>query len=109
MSGINKVMLIGRLGADPEMKTISNGNAVTRFNLATSETWMDRNGEKQERTEWHRIVVWGKLAELCNHYLSKGRDHFGRYGSRHARAVGRHSSLHSWSSGGRSGIRPSRP
>ncbi len=69
-------MLIGRLGADPEMKTISNGNSVTRFNMATSESWMDRNGERQERTEWHRIVVWGKLGEICAKHLAKGRQAF---------------------------------
>ncbi len=76
MSGINKVMLIGRLGADPEMKTVSNGNNVTRFSLATSESWVDRNGEKQERTEWHRVVVWGRVAEICAKHLAKGRQCF---------------------------------
>lgn len=73
MSGINKVILIGRLGADPEVKTITSGNTVTRLSLATSENWVDKEGQKQERTEWHRVVVWGKLAELCGKYLSKGR------------------------------------
>jgi single-strand DNA-binding protein len=73
MSGINKVILIGRLGADPEVKTITGGNNVARLSLATSENWTDREGQKQERTEWHRVVVWGKLAELCGKYLSKGR------------------------------------
>ncbi|MGE4132439.1 MAG: single-stranded DNA-binding protein [Bdellovibrionales bacterium] len=73
MSGINKVILIGRLGADPEVKTITGGNNVARLSVATSENWTDREGQKQERTEWHRIVVWGKLAELCGKYLSKGR------------------------------------
>lgn len=73
MSGINKVMIIGRLGSDPEVKTISTGNTVTRLSIATSETWLDKEGQKQERTEWHRVVVWGKLAELCGKYLAKGR------------------------------------
>src|SRR5262245_15333085 len=73
MSGINKVILIGRLGADPELKTVTGGNNVARLSVATSENWTDREGQKQERTEWHRVVVWGKLAELCGKYLSKGR------------------------------------
>lgn len=73
MSGINKVILIGRLGADPEVKTVTGGNNVARLSLATSENWTDREGQRQERTEWHRIVVWGKLAELCGKYLTKGR------------------------------------
>ena len=71
---LNKVMIIGRLGADPEMKTLSSGNALTTFNVATSENWKDKDGQKQERTEWHRIVVWGKLAEICGKYLAKGRE-----------------------------------
>jgi single-strand DNA-binding protein len=70
---VNKVILVGRLGADPELKTLSSGNSVANFNLATSENWVDRDGQKQERTEWHRIVVWGKLAEICRQHLSKGR------------------------------------
>lgn len=73
MSGINKVILVGRLGADPEVKTVSGGNTVARLSLATSENWTDREGQRQERTEWHRVVVWGKLAELCGKYLNKGR------------------------------------
>lgn len=73
MSGVNKVIIIGRLGSDPEVKTISTGNTVTRLSIATSESWVDKDGQKQERTEWHRVVVWGKLAELCGKYLSKGR------------------------------------
>jgi len=73
MSGINKVIIIGRLGTDPEVKTVSGDNTVARLSVATSENWTDRNGQKQERTEWHRVVVWGKLAELCGRYLSKGR------------------------------------
>ncbi len=73
MSGVNKVIIIGRLGADPEMKAVGQGSTVTRLSVATSENWTDKNGQKQERTEWHRITVWGKLAEICGKYLSKGR------------------------------------
>lgn len=73
---INKVMLIGRLGQDPELKYTPSGSAVCNFSLATSESWTDKSGQKQERTEWHRVVVWGKLAELCNQYLAKGRQAF---------------------------------
>lgn len=70
---VNKVILLGRLGQDPELKYISSGSAVCNFSMATSEGWTDKNGQKQEKTEWHRIVVWGKLGELCNQYLTKGR------------------------------------
>ncbi|MEQ1723710.1 MAG: single-stranded DNA-binding protein [Pseudobdellovibrio sp.] len=73
MSGVNKVIIIGRLGQDPEMKAIGQGTTVTRLNVATSEAWTGKDGQKQERTEWHRIVVWGKLAEICGKYLAKGR------------------------------------
>lgn len=73
---VNKVILIGRLGNNPEMRSTGSGSSVANFNLATSENWTDKNGQKQERTEWHRIVVWGKLAELCGQYLSKGRQCF---------------------------------
>ena len=73
MSGVNKVIIIGRLGADPEMKAVGQGSTVTRLSVATSESWTDKNGQKQERTEWHRITVWGKLAEICGKYLQKGR------------------------------------
>lgn len=73
MAGINKVILVGRLGADPEMRYTNTGTAVGHFNLATSENWTDKNNQKQERTEWHRVVVWAKLAEICNQYLKKGR------------------------------------
>jgi single-strand DNA-binding protein len=72
-SGVNKVLLIGRLGNDPEVRYTTNGGAVANFNLATNESWTDKNGQKQERTEWHRVVIWGKMAELCGQYLSKGR------------------------------------
>ncbi|TVQ78136.1 MAG: single-stranded DNA-binding protein [Bradymonadales bacterium] len=73
MSGVNKVILVGRLGADPEIRFTGSGAAVANFNIATSENWTDKEGQKQERTEWHRIVVWGKQAENCAQYLSKGR------------------------------------
>jgi single-strand DNA-binding protein len=74
---VNKVILLGRLGQDPELKHTPSGAAVCNFSLATSESWNDKNsGQKQERTEWHRVVVWGKLAELCNQYLAKGRQAF---------------------------------
>lgn len=73
---VNKVMVLGRLGQDPELKYTPSGMAVCNFTVATSETWNDKAGQKQERTEWHRIVVWGKLAELCNQYLSKGKQTF---------------------------------
>ena len=70
---VNKVILIGRLGNNPEIRYTPSGAAVGNFNIATSENWNDKTGQKQERTEWHRIVVWSKLAELCNQYLTKGR------------------------------------
>ncbi|HOW16744.1 MAG TPA: single-stranded DNA-binding protein [bacterium] len=74
MAGVNKVIIIGRLGQDPEVRYTPNGQAVANFTVATSENWTDKtSGNKQERTEWHRIVVWGRLAELCKDYLKKGR------------------------------------
>jgi single-strand DNA-binding protein len=73
MAGINKVIIVGRLGTDPEIKHTQNSQVVARLSVATSENWTDKSGQKQERTEWHRVVVWGKLAELCGKYLSKGR------------------------------------
>jgi single-strand DNA-binding protein len=73
---VNKVILLGRLGQDPELKYTPGGSAVCNFSLATTESWTDKAGQKQEKTEWHRIVVWGKLAELCNQYLAKGRQAF---------------------------------
>jgi len=73
---VNKVLLIGRLGNNPEIRYTNTGTAVANFNLATSESWNDKSGQKQERTEWHRVVVWGKLAELCEKYLAKGRQCF---------------------------------
>lgn len=73
---VNKVILLGRLGQDPELKYTPNGAAVCSFSMATTESWTDKQGQKQEKTEWHKIVVWGKLAELCNQYLAKGRQAF---------------------------------
>lgn len=73
---VNKVILLGRLGQDPELKYTPGGSPVCNFSLATTESWTDKSGQKQEKTEWHRIVVWGKLAELCNQYLAKGRQAF---------------------------------
>ena len=70
---VNKVILIGNLGKDPETRFTPNGKAVTRFSLATSNTWVDANGEKQQATEWHTVVVWGKQGEACGQYLEKGR------------------------------------
>jgi len=74
MAGINKVILIGRLGSDPEVRYTPSGVAVANFNIATSEEWKDKDsGEKKERTEWHRIVAWRRLGEICGEYLSKGK------------------------------------
>src|SRR6516225_7401403 len=74
MSGsLNKVMLIGRLGKDPEIKYTPSGAPVAKFSLATDEVFKDRAGEQQRRTEWHNIVAWNKLAEICGEYLTKGR------------------------------------
>ncbi|HOT00339.1 MAG TPA: single-stranded DNA-binding protein [Acidobacteriota bacterium] len=73
MKGLNKVMLIGRLGRDPELRYTQNGQTVAKFSVATDEVWVDKSGTKQSRVEWHNIVAWGKLAEICNQYLKKGR------------------------------------
>lgn len=73
MSGVNKVIIIGNLGRDPEMRTTGGGQAVCNLSVATTRTWKDKAGAKQEETEWHRVVVWGKQAEFCDKYLSKGR------------------------------------
>jgi single-strand DNA-binding protein len=70
---VNKAMLIGRLGKDPEVRYTPDGTMVTNFNLATDEQWKDKNGEKVQKTEWHRIVTFGKLAEICGNYLVKGK------------------------------------
>ena len=74
MSGsLNKVMLIGNLGRDPERKATPSGQSVARFSVATPETWKNQSGEKQSKTEWHNIVVWGKQAEIAEKYLRKGK------------------------------------
>jgi single-strand DNA-binding protein len=70
---INKVILVGRLGKDPEIRSTPGGQTVAKFSLATDEKFTDRAGEKQERTEWHNIVAWGKLAEICGQFLRKGK------------------------------------
>lgn len=71
---LNKVILCGRLGKDPELKYLQNGNACTSMSVATSESWKDQNGQKQEKTEWHRVVVYGKMAEAAGNYLKKGSE-----------------------------------
>jgi single-strand DNA-binding protein len=73
MSGVNKVILVGNLGADPQIRYTPQGTAVVNFSLATTERFTNKNGEKESRTEWHRIVAWGRLAEICNEYLKKGK------------------------------------
>ena len=74
MAGVNKVILIGNLGRDPEMRYFTDGTAVANFSIATSEEWKDKNtGEKKEKTEWHRVVVFRQLAEICGKYLTKGK------------------------------------
>jgi single-strand DNA-binding protein len=73
MASVNKVILIGNLGRDPELRYTKNGPAVANFTLATSDSFTNREGTREERTEWHRIVAWAKTAELCTKYLSKGR------------------------------------
>jgi single-strand DNA-binding protein len=73
MAGINKVILVGNLGAKPEIKYASNGNAISNLSVATSESWTDKStGQKQERTEWHRVSLYGKVAEIAAQYLDKG-------------------------------------
>ena len=70
---VNKVQLIGRLGRDPEVRATQENVAFARFSLATDSHWTDRNGEKQSRAEWHNVLAWGRLAEICGEYLRKGR------------------------------------
>lgn len=72
MSSLNKVMLIGRLGRDPETRFTASGQAVCNFTLATDESYKDKSGAKQQKTEWHRLVAWGKTAEIAQQYLKKG-------------------------------------
>jgi len=73
MAGVNKVIIVGNLGADPELRYTAGGTAVAKFSLATSEKFNDRQGVQQERTSWHRVTAWGKLAEICGQYLVKGK------------------------------------
>lgn len=70
---VNRVILVGRLGKDPEIRSLPSGTSVTKFSIATDEKFTDKSGQKQERTEWHNIVAWGKLAEICGQYLRKGK------------------------------------
>ena len=73
MASVNKVILVGNLGKDPEVRFTKGGQAVANFSIATSEKWTGKDGNKEERTEWHNIVAWGKLGEICGEYLSKGK------------------------------------
>ena len=73
MASVNKVILIGNLGRDPEVRYTPSGTAVANFTLATTENWTNKEGQKESRTEWHRIVAWGRLGEMCGEYLSKGK------------------------------------
>jgi single-strand DNA-binding protein len=70
---VNRVILVGRLGKDPEIRSIPSGTSVAKFSIATDERFTDKSGEKQERTEWHNIEAWGKLGEICGQYLRKGK------------------------------------
>jgi single-strand DNA-binding protein len=73
MASVNKVILLGRLGQDPELRYTQGGQPVCSMSIATSEVWNDKDGNKQESTEWHKVIVWGKMGENCAKYLSKGR------------------------------------
>jgi len=73
MAGVNKVILVGNLGADPEIRYTPGGTAVANFRIATSETRTNKEGQKETKTEWHRIVTFGRLAEICGEYLAKGK------------------------------------
>jgi single-strand DNA-binding protein len=73
MGSVNKVILVGNLGRDPELKYTPSGTAVANFTIATNENWKDKDGQKQEHTEWHRVVAFGKLAEICGEHLRKGK------------------------------------
>ncbi len=73
MASVNKAIILGRLGKDPEVRYTANGTAVTNFSVATTDRYKDKDGNSEERTEWHRIVVWDRLAEICGEYLAKGR------------------------------------
>ena len=76
MASLNRVLLIGNLGADPELSYTPSGTAKATMRMATHEVWTNKSGEKGERTEWHRVIVWGRLAEICGEYLAKGRQIF---------------------------------
>ena len=73
MAGVNKVILVGNLGRDPEVRYTKNGQAVASFSLATTERWTGKDGNREDKTEWHRVVAWGKLGEICGEYLVKGK------------------------------------
>jgi len=73
MASVNKAIILGNLGRDPELRHTPGGKAVCTLRIATNEVWTDQSGERQERTEWHTVVVWGRQAENCNQYLKKGR------------------------------------
>ncbi len=73
MAGVNKVILVGRLGADPEIRYTNTGTAVANFSLATTTNWVNKDGEREERTEWHRVVAFARLGEICGEYLNKGK------------------------------------
>ena len=70
---INRVILVGRLGRDPEMRQTGTGTPVVNFSVATDRVWKNKNGEQEKQTEWHKIIAWGRLAEICNEYLTKGK------------------------------------
>lgn len=72
-SGVNKAILIGNLGQDPEVRHTPSGSAATSFSIATTRSYKDKSGQKQDETQWHKVITWGKLAEFCGEYLSKGR------------------------------------
>ncbi len=76
MASVNKVIVLGNLGQDPELRHTASGRPVATLRVATNEVWTDQNGERKERTEWHNVVVWGRQAENCAQYLSKGRQVF---------------------------------
>ena len=73
MAGVNKVILVGNLGSDPEVRTTPGGQRVANFRMATSRSWTGQDGQRQEKTEWHSVVAWGKLADICERYLTKGK------------------------------------
>jgi single-strand DNA-binding protein len=73
MSSVNRVILVGNLGRDPEVRYTPSGTAIANFSVATTENWTNKDGQRDSRTEWHRIVAWGRLGEICGEYLSKGR------------------------------------